>query len=123
MKRAFIRIIAIPPGEAPEDIRRAWVGVRIPLPLFHGHAKDWRSVGVLTGPKSFFARLLALFSGRFVRRHGYAVSVIEAISALEAANPAAAKWWRENTPRAIGPGKAFVFAAEVCVVETDLTAT
>ena len=123
MKRTFIRIIATPPGEAPEDIRRAWIGVRIPLPLFHAHAKDWRSAGVLTGPKSFFAHLSALFSGRFERRHGYAVSVVEAISALEAANPAAAKWWREHTPEAIRPGKAFVFAAEVCVVETDVTAS
>ncbi len=123
MKQTFIRIIATPSGEAPEEIRRAWIGVRIPLPLLHGHAEDWRSVGVLTGPKSFFARVSALFSGRFQRRHGYAVSVVEAISALEAANPAAAKWWRENTPQAIRPGRAFVFAAEVCVVETDLTAT
>ena len=123
MKRTFIRIIATPPGEAPEDIRRAWVGVRIPLPLFHKHSKEWRSAGVLTGPKSFFARLSALFSGQFERHNGYAVAVVEAISALEATNPAAAKWWRENTPQAIRPGKAFVFAAEVCVVETELTAT
>ena len=121
MKRTFIRIIATPPGEAPEEIRRAWIGVRIPLPLLHKHAKDWRAAGVLTGPKSFLARLSGLFSGRFQRHYGYAVSVIEAISALEAANPAAAKWWRENTPEALRPGKAFVFAAEVCVVETELT--
>ena len=123
MGRTYIRIIATPPGEAPEDIRRAWVGARIPLPLFHGRAKDWRSAGVLTGPKTLFARLSALISDRLVRRHGYAVAVVEAISALEAVSPAAAKWWRENTPQAIRPGKAFVFAAEVCVVETDLTAT
>ncbi len=119
MKRTFIRIIATPPGEAPEEIRRAWVGVRIPLPLFNRNAKDWRSAGVLTGPKGFFGRLSALFSGQYERRHGYAVTVVEAISALEAACPVAAKWWRENTPQAIRPGKAFVFAAEVCVVETD----
>jgi hypothetical protein len=119
MKRTFIRIIATPPGEAPEEIRKAWIGVRIPMPLFHRNAKDWRSAGVLTGPKSFFARLRALFSGQYVRRHGYAVAVVEAILALEVSNPAAARWWRENTPQAIQPGKAFVFSAEVCVVETD----
>ncbi len=120
MKRTYIRIIATPPGEAPEEIRRAWVGVRIPLPLFHGHAKDWRASGVLTGPKSLFARLWAPFFGRLDRHRGYAVAVVEAIAALEAANPTAARWWRENTPQAIRPGKAFVFAAEVCVVDTDL---
>ncbi len=123
MKRTFIRIIATPPGEAPEDVRRAWIGVRIPLPLFHRHAKEWRSAGVLTGPKSLFARLSGLLSGRFDRRRGFAVSAVEAIAALETGKPAAARWWRENAPQAIKPGKAFVFAAEVCVVEADLTAT
>ncbi len=123
MKRTFIRIIATPPGEAPEEIRRAWVGVRIPLPLFLGHAKDWRSAGVLTGPKSLLERLSALWSGRFERRRGYAVSVTEAISALEAVHPGAATWWREHTPHAIKPGKAFVFAADVCILEEEVTAT
>ena len=121
MARTFIRIIATPPGEAPEEIRRAWVGVRIPLPLFHRRAKGWRSAGVLTGPKSLVARLSALFSGRLERRQGYAVSVLDAISALEAANPAAARWWRENAPHVVRPGKAFVFAAEVCVVEDQVS--
>ncbi len=121
MARTFIRIIATPPGEAPEDIRKAWIGVRIPLPLFHRRAKRWRSAGVLTGPRSFVARLSALFSGRFERRQGYAVSVLEAISALDAANPAAARWWRGNAPHLLRPGKAFVFAAEVCVVEDEVS--
>jgi len=117
VKRPHIRIVATPPGEAPEEIRRAWVGVRIPLPLFHTRSKEWRTAGVLTGPRTLFARLSALWSGRLKREGGYAVSVIEAIAALEAANPGAAKWWRENAPHLIRPGKAFVFASEVCVVE------
>ncbi len=123
MKRSYIRIIATPPGEAPEEVRRAWVNVRLPLLLFHRRAKDWRSAGVLTGPKTFLARLSALFSGRLERKNGYAVAVVEAIAALEAVNPAAAKWWRENSPQLIRPGKAFVFASEVCVVEPDLSPT
>jgi len=51
------------------------------------------------------------------RRSGYAVSVVEAIAALEAANPEAARWWRENAAHLVKPGRAFVFSAEVCVVE------
>jgi len=39
MKRRYIRIVAVPPGEAPEEVRKAWVGVRIPLLLFHNNAK------------------------------------------------------------------------------------
>jgi hypothetical protein len=117
VSRKYIRIVAVPPGEAPEEIRRKWVGVRIPLPLFHKHAKDWRAAGVLTGPRTLFARLSTLWAGDFRRESGYAVSVIEALAALEAADPAAARWWRENAPHLIRPSKAFVFAAEVCVVE------
>ncbi len=123
MSRAHIRIIAVPPGEAPEEVRRAWVGVRIPLPLFHRHPRAWRSAGVLTGPRTIAARLSALWSGRLGRANGYAVSVVEAIAALEAADPQAAKWWRENAPYLIKPGKAFVFSSEVCVVDDAHTAT
>jgi len=51
------------------------------------------------------------------------VSVVDAIAALEAADPQAAEWWRENAPYLVKPGKAFVFSSEVCVVEDALTAT
>lgn len=119
MTRRFIRIVAVPPGEAPEEVRRAWVGVRIPLPLFHRHPREWRSSGVLTGPKGLVARVSALLSGRLERHRGYAVAAVAAMAALETRDPAAARWWRENVPHAIRPGKAFVFAAEACVVETD----
>ena len=117
VSRARIRIVATPPGEAPEEIRRAWVGVAIPLPLFHTRAKEWRTSGVLSGPRTLLARLSARWSGRLERRSGYAVSVVEALAALEAANPDAARWWRENAPHLLRPGRAFVFAHEVCVVE------
>ena len=123
MKRSYIRIIATPPGEAPEEIRRAWVGVRIPLLVFHKKAKDYRSAGVLTGPKGIFAKLGAIISGRLERKTGYAVAVVEAIAALEAANPEAAKWWRENAPHVFKSGKAFVFASEACAEERDTNAT
>lgn len=123
MFRTYIRIVAVPPGEAPEEVRRAWVGVRIPLPLFHRRPREWRSAGVLSGPKTLAARLSALWSGRLRRANGYAVSVLEAIAALDATHPEAAKWWREHAPHLVKPGKAFVFSSEVCVVEEDPTAT
>lgn len=117
--RHTIRIIATPPGEAPEEVRQAWVGVRLPLPLFHRRARSWRTAGVLTGPRTLFARLAALVSGRLERKPGYAVSVVEALAALEKSRPDAARWWRENAPHLVRPGKAFVFAAEVCIEESD----
>lgn len=119
MSRAYIRIVAVPPGEAPEEVRCAWVGVRIPLPMFHARPKAWRSAGVLTGPRTLAARLAALWSGRLTRSSGYAVSAVAAIAALEAVHPDAAQWWREHAPHVLKPGKAFVFAAEACVEERD----
>ena len=119
MKRSYIRIIATPPGEAPEEVRRAWVGLQLPLLLFHEEARDYRSAGVLTGPKGFLDKLRALFSGRIERKNGYAVVALQAIAVLEASNPEAAAWWRQNVPHALRQGKVFVFASEVCVVEAD----
>lgn len=119
MSRAYIRIVGVPPGEAPEEVRRAWVGVRIPLPRFHTGPKAWRSAGVLTGPRTLAARLAALWSGRLSRSDGYAVNVVEAIAALEAAHPEAARWWREHAPHLLKPGRAFVFAAAACVEERE----
>lgn len=117
MARSYIRIVGVPPGEAPEEVRRAWVGVRIPLPRFHARPKAWRTAGVLTGPRTLAARLAALWSGRLARSRGYAVSAVAAIAALEAEHPEAARWWREHAPHVLTPGKAFVFAAEACVEE------
>ena len=119
LKRRYIRIVATPPGEAPLEIRRAWEGVRIPLPLFNTKPHAWRSAGVLTGPRNFLDYIHALFTGKLVKKKGYAVAVTDAIAALEAANPEAAQWWRTNTPHMIKPGKAFVFAAEACREEAD----
>jgi hypothetical protein len=118
-KRRYIRIVATPPGEAPLEIRRAWEGVRIPLPLFNTKPHEWRSAGVLTGPKNFLDRIHALFTGKFIKRKGYAVAVTDAIAALQAANPEAAQWWRTNTPHLFEHGKAFVFAAESCREEDE----
>lgn len=119
MKRTYVRIVAVPPGEAPEDVRQAWVGLRLPLLLFHGKSKSLKIAGVLTGPKGFLDRLATLFSGRYEQRNGYAISVLEAIAVLEGANPQAAAWWRQNAPHLVRPGKAFMFPVEVCLKEHD----
>lgn len=45
-RRTFIRVVAMPPGDAPAEVRRAWVGLVLPLadggnrPT--GDAGDWR---------------------------------------------------------------------------------
>src|SRR5437773_6445609 len=58
MPPARVRIISAPPGEAPADIRRAWVGLTLPI-VGRGPMTGFGS-GVLTGPKS----ILELLCGR-----------------------------------------------------------
>lgn len=98
-----VRIVKVPPGEAPEKVRRAWVG--LVLPLADGHS----------GPVQVFTR--GVLSGEMetdLPRMQYAVPVDAAVVLLERANPSAAAWWRENTPHMFGVGGNFGFPAHVC---------
>ena len=64
---------------------------------------------MLTGPKTWPAWLLALFTGRFVPRAGYTVQAKAAIEVLATRSPEAAAWWRENAAHALKAGRHFVF--------------
>jgi hypothetical protein len=109
-----IRIIDLPPGEAPESIRRAWVGLVLPLAPGQNSPHEIAGVGVLTGPRGFIGRLWSLLSGRYQRTFAYPVLVRDALSILEASAPDAATWWRLHTPHLLGPGRTFAFAEAVC---------
>ncbi len=95
-----IRIIAIPPGEAPEDVRRAWVGLVLPVARVSRGPHLIRSFGVLTGR----AQLTC----------GYAVPARAALDILARSAPEAAEWWTRNAPQFLQPGRLFLFHAEVC---------
>ena len=107
-----IRIISTPPGEAPEQVRAAWIGLTLPL-LVSG-ARVTEAVGVLSGPTTrlglFFARLF----GRVRRERGYCVDAYQAVELLARHAPEAAQWWRESAAPVVQPGRVFVFAVEVC---------
>ncbi len=109
---AFIRIISTPPGEAPLEIRQAWVG-RV-LPLHYPTQKTTLTVGVLTGPKGFFGQLWAVLMGRVDEGSVYLVKAKIAVEILEEARPEAARWWREHTPHLFEANRTFGFAAEAC---------
>ena len=113
-----IRIVDVPPGEAPEHIRRAWVGLIIPLP--HGRSAKRRTIlghGVLTGPKSLLGNVWALLTRRYVKWDAYTVDASAAVDALARSQPDAAQWWRENTPYLLKPGKKLAFPADVCELQ------
>jgi hypothetical protein len=45
---AYVRIVRTPPGEAPEEIRRAWVGVELPLRRHETNPQCHPTEGVLS---------------------------------------------------------------------------
>lgn len=77
-----IEIIARPSGQAPELIREAWVGLELEAQMDPGGLY----VGVLGGKAS---------SDNI---GGYTVAGNEALEALRAKHPEAARWWEENSP-------------------------
>ena len=90
-----IRVTRVPAGEAPPEIRGAWVGMV--LPLKHKRVSRYLTAGVVSGPRGLLAVLKHLLTFRYKVQGGYIVQSSVAIAALEAANPQAAKWWRDNT--------------------------
>jgi hypothetical protein len=107
-----IRVIAVPAGEAPQWVREKWVGVELPLALRSAH--DFRTFGVLSGPRSFLAALSRMLTGRFTRRRGYAVEVAAAVAALERVHPDAAVWWRTNAAHLFRRTSYFMFREHEC---------
>jgi len=105
----FLHITSTPPGEAPEWVRKKWVGLSLPLVQKGSDAKIFSTAGVLSGPRNAFSCLFALLTGKFVRASGYLIESRAAIQILDAAHPEAAEWWRQNTPDLIRPRRYFVF--------------
>ncbi len=115
-----VRIIDVPPGEAPRWVRRAWVGLVLPLADGEYGPRQLPAVGVLTGPRGFLGTLWRLLFDPPPSAWQYVVDVDEAIDILAEADPEAAAWWEDHAPHLLGRGKKFGFAEEVCEeVERD----
>lgn len=111
-----IRIIAVPPGEAPAWVREKWIGLELPLTQRSSSPIAGRTYGVLSGPRSCFGMLAMLVRGKYWRLGGYRVNALKAISVLEKASPEAAHWWRTNTPHMMKRSRMFLFHEHVCEV-------
>jgi hypothetical protein len=75
-----IEIIKTPDGQAPEWVRKEWVG--IVLPVAEDVPSGLKQTGVLGGQPCI--------------AKGYPVSTEEAIKLLNNKSPKAAGWWQEN---------------------------
>jgi hypothetical protein len=114
---ASIEIVAVPPGEAPESIRAAWVG--LVLPLERAGKRRVLTSGVLTGARTTLGRLWAGLTGHWRADEGYMVDADAALDVLKQARPDAARWWSENAPHLFGVGRKLLFAASACRVVPD----
>ena len=124
---AAIKIISTPPGEAPQEIRDAWIGLVLPLavPSARRAVVTW---GVVTGPKTHWKRQWCLMLGKGRRlllgkaqdKIGYVVNANAAVMLLERVNPIAAGWWKQNAAHMLLPGHIFMFAVEACEEVEDI---
>ncbi len=102
MPKCFIRITSIPEGEAPEEIRRAWVGLVLPV----WTTTDGRDGIIQTG----------VVSGKAVPPlKGYVVDADEAIRILGKSNRKAKVWWET---KALKSGS-FTFSEKWCEIVPD----
>jgi hypothetical protein len=109
-----IEIIATPPGEAPEEFRRSWIGVLIPLPADAQTEQENTGYGVLTGPRSWFPALFPFLHKAKVRWRGYRVCGADAVAALAKRDQSAAEWWKSNAPHVLKKRWHLLFPADVC---------
>ncbi|HEY1065099.1 MAG TPA: hypothetical protein VGE52_03285 [Pirellulales bacterium] len=100
-----IQVFAPPPGQAPLEIRRAWVGVVMPISTAPNAEPPEPVVGKISG------QLLDV-------EPGYAVDAPVAIERLAAVAPEAAEWWRKHARRLIAPGRRLFFPADVARMVT-----
>lgn len=110
---AAIQIVSVPKGEAPLHIRQAWVGLTLPLAV-PAESLCMMVGGVLTAPRTVFGTVLRLLLGQGRRERGYIVAAQAAVDILARGKPEAARWWRENTPHLLAPGRQFVFDSQAC---------
>jgi hypothetical protein len=96
-----IRIVGTPPGEAPEAIRGAWVGLELPLAPGETGLRPLQQFEVVSLQAAGVER-------------GYLVDGRRAVELLAAHNPKAAAWWQDNCAEALAARGNMVFPPEVC---------
>jgi PD-(D/E)XK nuclease superfamily len=99
--RPAVKIVATPGGEAPLDVREAWVGLT--LPLTDPTPRMFEPEGVLTLSKQ-------------PSRVGYMVEGWKAVDMLAQKAPRAAEWWHEHAPHVLAPCYQLIFSADVCEI-------
>lgn len=93
-----IKIIDVPPGQAPEWVRKEWVGLVMPI------AKNLPSFTIAMG----------VLGGKAENPNGYPIETLVAIQILKEKSPDAARWWEAHVNPVFM--RWLVFKEEVCQV-------
>jgi hypothetical protein len=91
-----VRIVGVPPGEAPEWVRRCWVGLTLPLATGEMGPRTLRMWGVLSAPRTLVGSLWRLLTRQYTWEYGYVVDAARAIQILAHVAPEAAAWWQKK---------------------------
>lgn len=110
----YIRVVRVPPGEAPLWIREKWVGLELPLARGESGPRHVLTSGVISGPRNRFAALWRRLLGQLPDKAGYAVYVIDALAVLEKTAPEAVEWWQTNSPHLVNRKRKFLFQQAAC---------
>lgn len=116
----WIRVLSPPPGEAPDEVRRAWVGLVLPLAPGEHEPRTVRVFGALTGPRTIVGGLLSMLLRRGDVWCGYVVDAPAAIDVLAEHSTDGAAWWRDNTPHLLRRGAQLIFPADCSRLESGL---
>ena len=111
-----VRIVRVPPGEAPFWVRERWVGLTLPLAAGDRGPRGAYTSGVLSGPRNWLLALWWALRGQLKHKSGYAVDAVAAVGILEQTAPEAAAWWRQNVPRLQKRGRKFLFDPAACEI-------
>ncbi|THH37060.1 hypothetical protein E4Z66_08970 [Aliishimia ponticola] len=107
-----VKIVSTPQGEAPEWVRQAWVGLRVPC--LEDAPVSMPAVSAVKGPGTVLGQVFSLLRGKTERKRGYLVSARDVVGLLSLHNEAAAKWWLDNVPNVTDPRQLFLFEANCC---------
>ncbi len=102
-----LKIIGIPPGQAPEWVRKEWMGLELPIEE--------------NAPKPEESIQLGVRGGKPENLGGYPIRTSDAISALNKKSPQAAEWWKQNVPLNAVPR--LIFKKDICELIPDAPPT
>jgi len=116
----LIEITSLPPGDAPSEVRAAWIGLRLKIATGNLEPQVYYVSGIHTRFDGWLWRLalrLRIYRPFLEKMVGYAIELMPAVWVLEQAGQvSAAMWWCENTPHLVKPGQMVIFPSSCCRV-------